>query len=86
MTECHRLSTSSECGCFLKREDLTHTGSHKLNNVIGQALLARRMGKSAVSSQRPVPDNTVSPLRRPPHCSVSSAPCTWARSTSSARH
>ena len=30
---------------LLKREDLAHTGSHKLNNVIGQALLARRMGK-----------------------------------------
>src|SRR5262249_32013451 len=31
---------------FLKREDLNHTGSHKINNVLGQALLARRMGKS----------------------------------------
>ena len=29
----------------LKREDLTHTGSHKINNVLGQALLAKRMGK-----------------------------------------
>src|ERR1700737_175961 len=29
---------------FLKREDLNHTGSHKINNVLGQALLARRMG------------------------------------------
>jgi tryptophan synthase beta chain len=31
---------------LLKREDLTHTGSHKINNVMGQALLARRMGKT----------------------------------------
>ena len=31
--------------CLLKREDLNHTGSHKINNVLGQALLARRMGK-----------------------------------------
>src|SRR6201986_1129699 len=30
---------------FLKREDLNHTGSHKINNVLGQALLAKRMGK-----------------------------------------
>ena len=30
---------------YLKREDLNHTGSHKLNNVIGQALLAKKMGK-----------------------------------------
>ena len=33
---------------FLKREDLNHTGSHKINNVLGQALLTRRMGKSRV--------------------------------------
>src|SRR5207244_2102225 len=33
---------------FLKREDLAHTGSHKINNAIGQALLARRMGKQRV--------------------------------------
>jgi tryptophan synthase beta chain len=33
---------------FLKREDLMHTGSHKINNVLGQALLTRRMGKSRV--------------------------------------
>ena len=33
---------------YLKREDLNHTGSHKLNNVIGQMLLAKRMGKTRV--------------------------------------
>src|SRR5262249_53222623 len=33
---------------FLKREDLNHTGAHKINNCIGQALLARRMGKPRV--------------------------------------
>lgn len=36
---------------FLKREDLNHTGSHKINNVLGQALLARRMGKSRVIAE-----------------------------------
>ncbi|HAU32019.1 MAG TPA: tryptophan synthase subunit beta [Desulfotomaculum sp.] len=36
---------------YLKREDLNHTGSHKINNVLGQALLARRMGKSRVIAE-----------------------------------
>ena len=36
---------------FLKREDLNHTGAHKVNNVIGQALLARRMGKQRVIAE-----------------------------------
>lgn len=45
VTECRRLSERLGVRLLLKREDLTHTGSHKLNNVIGQALLARRMGK-----------------------------------------
>ncbi|WJF91730.1 tryptophan synthase subunit beta [Paraburkholderia bonniea] len=36
---------------FLKREDLNHTGAHKINNVIGQALLAKRMGKSRVIAE-----------------------------------
>ena len=43
--ECGRLSTQLGCRLLLKREDLNHTGSHKINNVLGQALLARRMGK-----------------------------------------
>ncbi|HWR22495.1 MAG TPA: tryptophan synthase subunit beta [Feifaniaceae bacterium] len=36
---------------YLKREDLNHTGSHKINNVLGQALLARRMGKTRVIAE-----------------------------------
>jgi len=36
---------------FLKREDLTHTGAHKINNTIGQALLARRMGKRRIIAE-----------------------------------
>jgi tryptophan synthase beta chain len=36
---------------LLKREDLTHTGSHKINNVLGQVLLARRMGKTRVIAE-----------------------------------
>lgn len=41
---------------YLKREDLNHTGAHKINNVLGQILLAKRMGKKE-SSQRQVQDS-----------------------------
>ena len=51
VTECHRLSEELGVRILLKREDLTHTGSHKINNVIGQALLTRRMGKSRVIAE-----------------------------------
>src|SRR6267154_6747464 len=44
VTECHRLSERLGVRVILKREDLAHTGSHKINNVLGQALLTRRMG------------------------------------------
>ncbi len=40
------MSNDLGVNLYLKREDLAHTGSHKINNVIGQALLAKRMGKS----------------------------------------
>ena len=45
VTECRRLGERLGIRLLLKREDLAHTGSHKLNNVLGQALLAERMGK-----------------------------------------
>ena len=45
VTECTRLSERLGIRLLLKREDLAHTGSHKINNVLGQALLAERMGK-----------------------------------------
>jgi len=51
VTECHRLSERLGVRVLLKREDLTHTGSHKLNNVIGQALVARRMGKARLIAE-----------------------------------
>ncbi len=46
LTECTNLGAELGLRLFLKREDLNHTGSHKVNNVIGQALLAKRMGKT----------------------------------------
>src|SRR4029453_1936888 len=45
LTPACRLSAELGVTLLLKREDLTHTGSHKINNVLGQALLARRMGR-----------------------------------------
>jgi tryptophan synthase beta chain len=45
LTECRNLGPRLGIRLLLKREDLNHTGSHKINNVLGQALLARRMGK-----------------------------------------
>src|SRR6202522_2790936 len=51
VTECRRLSDRLGVRVMLKREDLAHTGSHKLNNVIGQALLTRRMGKSRLIAE-----------------------------------
>ena len=36
---------------YLKREDLAHTGAHKINNALGQALLARRMGKRRIIAE-----------------------------------
>src|SRR5277367_361947 len=51
VTECRRLSEKLGVRVLLKREDLTHTGSHKLNNVVGQALLTRRMGKTRIIAE-----------------------------------
>jgi len=49
--EARRLSALAGRPVFLKREDLNHTGSHKLNNALGQALLARRMGKPRIIAE-----------------------------------
>src|SRR3954452_6989148 len=51
VTECARLSEQLGVRVLLKREDLTHTGSHKINNVLGQALLAKRMGKGRLVAE-----------------------------------
>jgi tryptophan synthase beta chain len=47
----HRLSERVGRAVYLKREDLNHTGSHKLNNALGQVLLARRMGKRRIIAE-----------------------------------
>lgn len=52
LTEVHRFAEhAGGARVFLKREDLNHTGSHKINNVLGQALLTKRMGKPRVIAE-----------------------------------
>src|SRR6185312_14039695 len=46
-----RLSERIGGDVYLKREDLLHTGAHKINNALGQALLAKRMGKPRVIAE-----------------------------------
>jgi tryptophan synthase beta chain len=46
-----RLSRKYNCRIYLKREDLNHTGAHKINNAIGQVLLAKRMGKRRIIAE-----------------------------------
>ena len=66
---------SERCGCkiYLKREDLNHTGAHKINNAIGQVLLAKHMGKSRIiaetgAGQHGVATATVCALMNLPCC------------------
>ncbi len=47
----HRLSEKYGCTIYLKREDLNHTGAHKINNAIGQILIARKMGKKRIIAE-----------------------------------
>ncbi len=47
----HRLSEQVSCRVYLKREDLTHTGAHKINNTVGQILLAQWMGKRRIIAE-----------------------------------
>lgn len=51
ITECRRISARLGLRLLLKREDLNHTGSHKINNVLGQAQLATRMGKRRIIAE-----------------------------------
>lgn len=51
ITEAHRVSEVTGLQVTIKREDLNHTGAHKINNAIGQCLLARRMGKKRIIAE-----------------------------------
>ena len=51
LTFCNNLSKRLGCKIYLKREDLAHTGAHKINNALGQALLAKYMGKERIIAE-----------------------------------
>ncbi|MDQ1487951.1 MAG: tryptophan synthase beta chain, partial [Actinomycetota bacterium] len=51
VTECKRLSQELGVRVLFKRDELNHTGSHKINNVLGQALLVQRMGKHRIVAE-----------------------------------
>ncbi|MFH1642451.1 MAG: tryptophan synthase subunit beta [Nanoarchaeota archaeon] len=51
LTYCDKLSSKLGCKIYLKREDLAHTGAHKINNALGQALLAKYMGKKRIIAE-----------------------------------
>ncbi|WJY98622.1 tryptophan synthase subunit beta [Corynebacterium fournieri] len=51
LTECRNLPLEGNARIFLKREDLVHGGAHKINQVIGQALLAKKMGKTRIIAE-----------------------------------
>ena len=51
LSDAPRLSAEVGAPVWLKREDLNHTGAHKINNTVGQALLARRMGKQRIIAE-----------------------------------
>lgn len=51
ITEARRLSAETGLHVVIKREDLNHTGAHKINNALGQVLLARRMGKTRIIAE-----------------------------------
>ena len=51
LTEARRFGEKAGARVLLKREDLNHTGSHKINNVLGQALLTKRMGKTRIIAE-----------------------------------
>ncbi len=68
-----RLSESAGAQIYLKREDLCHTGSHKLNNVIGQALLAVRMKKKNIIAETGAGQHGVATATV---CALMGLPCT----------
>jgi tryptophan synthase beta chain len=67
------LSAQVKSTVFLKREDLCHTGAHKINNTIGQALLAKRLGKSRIIAETGAGQHGVATATV---CALMGMPCT----------
>ncbi len=68
-----RLSEQYHCKVYLKREDLNHTGAHKINNAIGQVLLARKMGKTRIIAETGAGQHGVAAATV---CALMDMPCT----------
>lgn len=68
-----RLSEQYGCRIYLKREDLNHTGAHKINNTIGQALLAKRMDKKRIIAETGAGQHGVATATV---CALMDMPCT----------
>lgn len=68
-----RLSTKYGCKIYLKREDLNHTGAHKINNAIGQVMLAKRMGKKRIIAETGAGQHGVATATV---CALLDIPCT----------
>lgn len=67
-----RLSEKYGCKIYLKREDLNHTGAHKINNAIGQILLARKMGKKRIIAETGAGQHGVATATA---CALMNMPC-----------
>lgn len=68
-----RLSEQYQCQIYLKREDLCHTGAHKINNTIGQILLAKRLGKHKIIAETGAGQHGVATATV---CALMGLPCT----------
>ncbi len=84
LTEHCARQTGGGATVWLKREDLNHTGAHKINNSLGQALLARKMGKRRIIAETGAGQHGVATATA---CAASAwtASSTWARRTSAGR-
>jgi tryptophan synthase beta chain len=71
-----RFSELVGCEVYLKREDLNHTGAHKINNALGQALLAQRMGKRRIIAETGAGQHGVATATV---CARFGLDCSWAR-------
>lgn len=68
-----RMSEKYGCQLYLKREDLNHTGAHKINNALGQILLARKMGKKRIIAETGAGQHGVATATA---CALMNMPCT----------
>lgn len=69
----HRMSQHYGCRLYLKREDLNHTGAHKINNSLGQILIAKQMGKTRIIAETGAGQHGVATATA---CALMNMPCT----------